>query len=245
MVSYSLIFTWYSSSDGNLGLTSFGLYLFSIFQILIALAITLHFRCMLSEPGATPFYEVPGDIPLELIKYCNECEQWKPPRTHHCRACKLCFHKYDHHCPWVNNCIAVNNQKFFILFLLYTTAASILTLIIIGMSVYEYFKCQEDVTFDPIKLIFTAIVGILAAFFIFFLGGLLIEHISLAAKNQTTVESQQDMYGTPYSLLKCFSLVFGRNYWAWLLPLSSSIDINYLEPIYSYDERKRLISKDD
>jgi hypothetical protein len=30
----------------------------------------------------------------------------------------------DHHCPWMNNCIGLNNQKAFVLFNLYTTVCA-------------------------------------------------------------------------------------------------------------------------
>lgn len=31
---------------------------------------------------------------------CTRCETFRPPRAHHCRICKRCIKKLDHHCPW-------------------------------------------------------------------------------------------------------------------------------------------------
>ncbi|CAD8095787.1 unnamed protein product [Paramecium sonneborni] len=66
--------------------------------------------------------------PWEL---CPDCQIHKPLRSRHCEFCSRCVIVYDHHCPWLNNCIGAKNYPFFICFIL-TVFINLIHLIILN-----------------------------------------------------------------------------------------------------------------
>ncbi|XP_021244566.1 palmitoyltransferase ZDHHC3 isoform X2 [Numida meleagris] len=120
----------------------------TVFNTLAFLALASHFRAMLTDPGAVPkgnatkeFIESLQLKPGQVVYKCPKCCSIKPDRAHHCSVCKRCIRKMDHHCPWVNNCVGENNQKYFVLFTMYIALISLHALIMVG---FHFLYCFEE-----------------------------------------------------------------------------------------------------
>nr|KAF6476958.1 zinc finger DHHC-type palmitoyltransferase 3 [Rousettus aegyptiacus] len=119
-----------------------------LFNLLAFLALASHCRAMLTDPGAVPkgnatkeFIESLQLKPGQVVYKCPKCCSIKPDRAHHCSVCKRCIRKMDHHCPWVNNCVGENNQKYFVLFTMYIALISLHALIMVG---FHFLRCFEE-----------------------------------------------------------------------------------------------------
>ncbi|XP_041100740.1 palmitoyltransferase ZDHHC3-A isoform X3 [Polyodon spathula] len=149
-----------------------------LFNALAFLALASHFRAMLTDPGAVQkgnatkeFIESLQLKPGQVVYKCPKCCSIKPDRAHHCSVCKRCIRKMDHHCPWVNNCVGEENQKYFVLFTMYIALISLHCLV---MVVFHFLYCFEEdwtkcSTFSPpatvILLILLCFEGLLFLIF--------------------------------------------------------------------------------
>jgi palmitoyltransferase ZDHHC13/17 len=104
-------------------------------EILFGLSLFLCTVVWLSDPGylkkdkSLDFVELLDT--LEASSLCPDCEVIRTPRCRHCTLCKRCVDRFDHHCPWVNNCIGKGNFAYFYSFVV-TQSLYLLSVVIIS-----------------------------------------------------------------------------------------------------------------
>lgn len=86
-----------------------------IVELLVSLCWILYYLAITTGPGSPPRDFIP--VAGEWRRWCGKCQNFKPPRSHHCKSCDQCILVMDHHCPWTMNCVGFGNLPHFIRFL--------------------------------------------------------------------------------------------------------------------------------
>ncbi|XP_067931864.1 palmitoyltransferase ZDHHC3-like [Watersipora subatra] len=207
-----------------------------LYNIMSFLAFSSHARAMLSDPGAVPKGNATreniqrmGLKQGQIIYKCPKCVCIKPDRAHHCSVCGRCINKMDHHCPWVNNCVGEQNQKFFALFTLYICLISFHA---IFMAVMHFVHCVKDdwnlcpaysVPAQTVFLIFLIFEGLLFGIFTAIMFG---TQVQAVCSDETAIESLKGEEATwdKGSGWLNMKTVFGHPFsWRWFSPFHTPI----------------------
>ncbi|KAG5402331.1 hypothetical protein IGI04_016938 [Brassica rapa subsp. trilocularis] len=142
--------------------------------LLTVLDFTFLFLTSSRDPGIIPRNkEAPESEPLDIlsnpklprtkdvlvngytvkVKFCETCLLYRPPRASHCSICNNCVQRFDHHCPWVGQCIALRNYPYFICFISTSTLLCLYVFVFSWVSMlettYEKFRYRYDKKENP------------------------------------------------------------------------------------------------
>lgn len=221
-----------------------------LFNTIVLLLFMAHGRAVFSDPGIVPLPQNRIDFsddhggggsstsPGEDWTICTKCEMYRPPRAHHCRICKHCIRRMDHHCPWINNCVGEKNQKFFIQFLLYVGLLSGYAISLVAWSWYmDCPDCPKDIRIKQSRILHSVFLTLESVLFGMFVIAIACDQFEAIFSDETMVEhvKRQGPYRPKKPKMALLAEVCGRTHWAmWLLPCPTGKKA-LVDPSVNYD----------
>eukprot|EP00347_Sterkiella_histriomuscorum_P009544 403340798 len=133
---------------------------FDIFWRVIQIVFGISFLSLIITWNKDPGYlkqdkSLDFNNTLELLipaQLCPECQVIRTDRSRHCNICKRCVDRFDHHCPWINNCVGVKNHGIFYLYIVFTITYVVLATSICVQTLYRIYFTDNDDTNGRSKL---------------------------------------------------------------------------------------------
>uniref|UniRef100_A0A8D0EZE1 Palmitoyltransferase n=1 Tax=Strix occidentalis caurina TaxID=311401 RepID=A0A8D0EZE1_STROC len=165
-----------------------------IFILLGLCSVLLYFKVSLMDPGFVKSEEeadkseeqsmVTPQVPSNIkMRRCGYCMVKQPMRAKHCQLCQHCVRRYDHHCPWIENCVGEKNHPLFIVYL----SAQLVVLLWGGHVAWSglYFEQSWEWLQHNILLLMSFLMIVIFTIVVLLL---LISHLYLISCNTTTWE---------------------------------------------------------
>ncbi|XP_060184826.1 probable protein S-acyltransferase 7 [Lycium barbarum] len=169
--------------------------------------------CLGSQTGPVslpPMKNVTVNGIVVKVKYCKTCMLYRPPRCSHCSICDNCIERFDHHCPWVGQCIGKRNYRYFFMFVSSTNLLSLYVFAFCWINLKKIMEAQHCNIWSAFLKSPASGVLIMYTFVVsWFLGGLTAFHLYLIITNQTTYENYRYRYERK---MNPFNLGCARNF---------------------------------